>query len=158
MQTGLFKYITVLAAVASLYACGGEQPAAQEDAKLDTDIVTAPATAEGDVEGAPVMTFEKDVHDFGKIIQGEKVSYSFKFTNSGASDLLITDAKGSCGCTVPEYPKNPVKPGATGVIDVVFDSTGKSGQQNKKVTITANTVPGTVTLAINGNIEVPEAK
>jgi len=151
-------YIPVLAAVLSLYACGGEQPAQQEEAKLDTELVTAPATASGDVEDAPVMTFEKDVHDFGKIIQGEKVSYKFKFTNTGSSDLLITDAKGSCGCTVPEYPKSPVKPGASGVIDVVFDSTGKTGQQNKKVTITANTVPGTVTLAINGMIEVPEAK
>lgn len=153
------KYIPVLAAVISLYSCGGEQPEQQqEEAKLDTEVVTAPATASGDVENAPVMTFEKDAHDFGKIIQGEKVSYSFKFTNTGGSDLLITDAKGSCGCTVPEYPKNPVKPGETGVIDVVFDSTGKSGQQNKKVTITANTVPGTVTLAINGMIEVPEAQ
>jgi len=153
------KYIPVLAAVVSLYACGGEQPEQQqEEAKLDTEVVTAPATASGDVEDAPVMTFEKDAHDFGNIIQGEKVSYSFKFTNTGSSDLLITDAKGSCGCTVPEYPKNPVKPGDTGVIDVVFDSTGKTGQQNKKVTITANTVPGTVTLAINGVIEVPEGE
>ncbi|MCF8257440.1 MAG: DUF1573 domain-containing protein [Flavobacteriales bacterium] len=152
------KYIPVLAAVLSLYACGGEQPAQQEDAKLDTDVVTAPATASGDVEGGPVMTFEKDVHDFGTIIQGEKVSYSFKFTNTGGSDLLITDAKGSCGCTVPEWPKTPIKPGETGNIDVVFDSTGKNGQQNKKVTITANTVPGAMVLAINGTIEVPEAK
>lgn len=151
-------YIPVFAAVLSLYACGGEQPAQQEETKLDTELVTAPATASGDVEDAPVMTFEKDAHDFGKIIQGEKVSYKFKFTNTGSSDLLITDAKGSCGCTVPEYPKTPVKPGDSGVIDVVFDSTGKDGQQNKKVTITANTVPGTVTLAINGMIEVPEAK
>lgn len=151
-------YIPVFAAVLSLYACGGEQPAQQEETKLDTELVTAPATASGDVEDAPVMTFEKDVHDFGKIIQGEKVSYKFKFTNTGSSDLLITDAKGSCGCTVPEYPKTPVKPGDSGVIDVVFDSTGKDGQQNKKVTITANTVPGAITLAINGVIEVPEAK
>lgn len=151
-------YIPVFAAVLSLYACGGEQPAQQEEAKLDTELVTAPATADGNMEDAPVMTFEKDAHDFGKIIQGEKVSYKFKFTNTGSSDLLITDAKGSCGCTVPEYPKTPVKPGDSGVIDVVFDSTGKSGQQNKKVTITANTVPGTITLAINGLIEVPEAQ
>jgi hypothetical protein len=152
------KYVPVLSAVLFLYSCGGQEAPQPEEAKLDTDLVTAPATAEGNAEDAPVMTFEKDVHDFGKIIQGEKVSYQFKFTNTGSSDLLITDAKGSCGCTVPEYPKSPVKPGGTGVIDVVFDSTGKTGQQNKKVTITANTVPSTVTLAINGVVETPETK
>jgi hypothetical protein len=151
------KYVLGLAAVFSIYACGEKQPTEAEP-QLDTEVVTSPATASGDPESAPVMTFEKDVHDFGKIIQGEKVSYSFKFTNTGQSDLLITDAKGSCGCTVPEYPKNPVKPGEAGVIDVIFDSTGKTGQQNKKVTITANTVPNTVVIAINGTVEVPEGK
>lgn len=150
------KYVFGLIAVASLYACGGEQPQQTEESQLDTDVVTSPVT-EGVVDSAsaPVMSFEKDVHDFGQIVQGEKVSYSFKFTNTGKSDLLITDAKGSCGCTVPEYPRTPVKPGEAGVIDVIFDSTGKSGQQNKKVTITANTVPNTVVLAINGTVEVP---
>jgi len=150
------KYLSIIAALTIMYGCGGESTSTgEEPQKLDTDLVTAPATASGEVGDAPVMTFEKDVHDFGKIIQGEKVSYKFKFTNTGASDLLITDAKGSCGCTVPEYPRNPVKPGESGEIDVVFDSTGKTGQQNKKVTITANTVPNTITLAINGMIEEP---
>jgi hypothetical protein len=149
------KYFSMIAALTVMYGCGGDSPATEEAQKLDTDVVTAPATASGEVGDAPVMTFEKDVHDFGTIIQGEKVSYKFKFTNTGASDLLITDAKGSCGCTVPEYPRTPVKPGESGEIDVIFDSTGKSGQQNKKVTITANTIPNMITLAINGTIEEP---
>jgi len=149
------KYVSMIAALTIMYGCGGESTPSEEVKKLDTDIVTAPATAAGEVGDAPVMTFEKEVHDFGTIIQGEKVSYKFKFTNTGASDLLITDAKGSCGCTVPEYPRTPVKPGASGEIDVIFDSTGKIGQQNKKVTITANTIPNMITLAINGMIEEP---
>jgi len=148
------KYVLLLAAAFSIYSCAEKQPT-EGEAPLDTELVTSPATATGDPETAPIMTFEKDVHDFGKIIQGEKVSYMFKFKNTGKSDLLITDAKGSCGCTVPEYPKTPVKPGEDGTINVIFDSTGKTGQQNKKVTITANTVPNTVTLAINGMVEAP---
>lgn len=149
------KYMSMIAALTIMYGCGGQSTSNEEPQKLDTDVVTAPATASGEVGDAPVMTFEKEAHDFGTIIQGEKVSYKFKFTNTGASDLLITDAKGSCGCTVPEYPRTPVKPGQSGEIDVIFDSTGKIGQQNKKVTITANTIPNMLTLAINGVIEEP---
>lgn len=140
----------------------GDKPA-EETGTLDTEVVSNPATADnetgadGDV-AVPVFTFEKEVHDFGTIVQGEKVAYSFKFKNTGQGDLIITDAKGSCGCTVPEWPKEPVPPGGEGKIDVVFNSEGKSGQQNKKITITANTVPSMTVLAINGVIEVPVAE
>jgi len=154
------KKVLVLAAVVSFYACG-EKPATSEE-KIDTEIVNNPATAEeGGIDEnvtVPEFAFEKEAHDFGKIIQGEKVSYSFKFTNTGEGDLIITSAKGSCGCTVPSYPKEPIAPGAEGVIDVIFNSDGKSGQQNKKVTLVANTVPNTKVLAINGMVEVPVAE
>ena len=89
----------------------------------------------------PVMKFEKDTHDFGKIITGSKVSYEFKFTNTGKSPLIIKDAIASCGCTKPEWPSTPVKPGEDGVIKVTFDSRGKMGLQDKQITITANTNP-----------------
>ena len=153
------KLVLIVAVIGGLYACGGDKPAA-EKGNLDTSVVDNPATAENkegvdaDVEVAE-FTFEKEVHDFGTIVQGEKVAYSFKFKNTGKADLIITSAKGSCGCTVPEYPVEPIAPGAEGVIDVVFNSDGKSGQQNKKVTIVANTVPNTKVLAINGTVEVP---
>ncbi|MFM1876742.1 MAG: hypothetical protein RL266_2479 [Bacteroidota bacterium] len=146
-----------------IYGCGTDKPA-ETEGNLDTEVVNNPATAEGEtvaVENngpAPVFTFEKEVHDFGTIVQGEKVAYSFKFKNTGEADLIITSAKGSCGCTVPEYPVEPIAPGEEGVIDVVFNSDGKSGQQNKKVTIVANTVPNTKVLAINGMVEVPVAE
>lgn len=89
----------------------------------------------------PVMKFEKDTHDFGKIVAGSKVTYEFKFTNTGKSPLIIKDAIASCGCTKPEWPSTPVKPGEEGAIKVTFDSRGKMGLQDKQITITANTNP-----------------
>lgn len=144
--------------VGALAGCG--EKGNHEAGSLDTDVVKNPATAENEsgVDGnvaVPVFSFEKEVHDFGTIVQGEKVAYSFKFTNTGEGDLIITNAKGSCGCTIPEYPHEPIPPGGKGVIDVVFNSDGKEGQQNKKVFITANTVPSSTVLAINGMVKVP---
>lgn len=99
------------------------------------------------------IKFETMEHDFGKIKQGDKVKYAFKFTNSGKEPLVINSAKGSCGCTVPNYPKEPIAPGATGVIDVEFNSAGKSGNQSKTVTISANTDPNPTRLTIKSTIE-----
>ena len=101
------------------------------------------------------MTFDTTEHDFGTIKQGDKVTHDFKFTNTGESDLLISNAKGSCGCTVPEYPKEPIKPGESGNIKVSFNSTGKSGQTEKSVTIMVNTKEKHQILKIKANIETP---
>jgi hypothetical protein len=90
---------------------------------------------------APVMKFEKETHDFGKIKQGDKVTYAFKFTNTGKSPLIIKDAVASCGCTKPEWPTTPIKPGENAAIKVTFDSASKMGLQDKQITITANTNP-----------------
>lgn len=98
------------------------------------------------------MDFVETEHDFGTIKQGDKVATDFVFTNNGEADLLITEAKGSCGCTIPDYPKTPVKPGDKGTIKVSFNSTGKSGQQHKTVTIRANTKTGSETLNITASI------
>src|SRR5476651_1894515 len=70
---------------------------------------------------APVMKFEKETHDFGKIKSGDKVTYDFKFTNAGRLPLIITDAQASCGCTRPEWPHNPVNPHESGAIKVTFN-------------------------------------
>ena len=104
----------------------------------------------------PVMTFEEKEYDFGDIKQGDKVEHIFKFKNTGKSDLMITSAKASCGCTVPEYPKTAIKPGMSGDIKVKFDSTGKKGGVSKNVTITCNTENGTELLIIKTNIKVSE--
>lgn len=101
------------------------------------------------------VQFEKMEHDFGKIKQGDKVNYTFKFKNTGKDPLVISSAKGSCGCTVPSYPKEPIAPGADAAIEVSFDSKGKSGLQTKTVTINANTEPNPTRLTIKADIDAP---
>lgn len=130
------------------------KPKSETNGQINTDLVNNPASASGseDEENIPVMVLEKEAHDFGKITEGEKVSYSFKFTNSGKTDLIISDAKGSCGCTVPNWPKNPIAPGNGGVIEVTFDSRGKSGMQNKTVTLITNAIPNTKIITISGEV------
>ncbi|WP_190809373.1 DUF1573 domain-containing protein [Flagellimonas sp. S3867] len=96
----------------------------------------------------PVMNFEKSEHDFGTITQGTPQETVFKFTNTGSAPLIITDAKSSCGCTVPDYPKNtPIAPGDTGELLVKFNGTGQN-QVTKTITVTANTEKGTELLRI----------
>lgn len=129
--------------------------------KVSSDVVDIPATASGssiDNSELPVFSFNEELHDFGKITQGEKVSCTFQFKNTGGSDLVISSAKGSCGCTVPDYPKLPVKSGEEGVINVVFNSEGKSGKVQKTVTIVSNANPNTKVLTIAAEIIVPEEK
>lgn len=104
------------------------------------------------------MVFNKKEHDFGEINQGDKVSYTFTFKNTGDNDLTITSANASCGCTVPEYTKEPLKPGKSGKMKVSFDSSGKTGVQTKTVTVRANTPSGYETLNIKATIKGGEPK
>jgi len=128
--------------------------------KISTEVVNSPnsAVVKANAGEMPVMEFEETTHDFGKIIQGEKVSYTFKFKNVGESDLLISKVSTSCGCTATDYPKDPVEPGETGKIVVTFDSHNKKGFQNKTATVLANTEPNYTTLYIKTTVEVPEQK
>lgn len=123
-------FLALIAATMFMVACNSKGNNVADNGSASS------ATAE-----KPVMKFEKDTHDFGKIVTGSKVTYEFKFTNTGKSPLIIKDAIASCGCTKPEWPSAPVKPGDDGVIKVTFDSRGKMGLQDKQITITANTNP-----------------
>ena len=128
--------------------------------KLSPDIVENPATANGEADSSevPKFYFEETSHHFGEITAGEKVSHVFKFKNIGGSQLVITQVSGSCGCTVPEYSKNPVPPGDEGEIKVTFDSNGKSGMESKTVTVLANTIPATKVLTISAEVIQPVKK
>lgn len=87
----------------------------------------------------PVITWEKKTHDFGDISQGDKVEHTFYFTNTGNEPLLITNVQVSCGCTVPKgWPRDPIPPGGKGELSISFNSAGKSGKQQKPVTIISN--------------------
>jgi hypothetical protein len=133
-----------------LISCGGNGE------QVDTSIVNNPNTAGTEVATElPSMEFAEELYDFGDIAQGDRVNYAFKFTNTGTADLVIASAKGSCGCTVPDWPKRPIAPGETSEIKVEFNSTGKKGKQHKKVTIVANTQPSNNIVAITGNVIAP---
>ncbi|HJO71114.1 MAG TPA: DUF1573 domain-containing protein [Flavobacteriaceae bacterium] len=89
------------------------------------------------------ITFDRIFHDFGNVNEGEMAKTVFTFTNTSENDLYIVDARGSCGCTVPKYPKNvAIKPGETGEIEVNFDTTGRPNLQQKMVKVSANTSTG----------------
>ncbi|HBF88369.1 MAG TPA: DUF1573 domain-containing protein [Bacteroidales bacterium] len=147
--------LILIFALAFFVSCNNDSK--KDNSKIDTDIVKNPITANGNSETGdlPQISFKKEDHDFGAIIQGEKVSFTFKYTNTGGSDLIITSAKGSCGCTVPKFNKTPLKPGEEGEIEVVFDSSGRKGIQHKTITVLSNTQPNTVTLKIVADVVVP---
>lgn len=130
-------------------ACGNSKSDGFE-AKIDTDVVNHDANNESAYK--PEITFEEKNFDFGIIKEGTKVIHAFKFKNTGKADLIIGDARGNCGCTVPKYPTQPIEPGESGVIDVEFNSAGKHGKQNKTVTLVTNSIPSTKILTITGEV------
>lgn len=152
----IMKNLIGLFSILVLFACNTSN---ENEVEITTDLIGNPNTASADTtdkDEMPFFEFVEEVIDFGKITQGETVSSTFKFRNVGKRDLIISSAQGSCGCTVPEWPKEPIKPGAEGIISVTFNSSGKQGLQNKTITLIANTIPNTKVLALKGEVIVPE--
>ncbi len=100
----------------------------------------------------PTFNFNEELHDFGTVKDGDVVEHVFSFVNNGEAPLIISDARGSCGCTVPEWTKDPIPIGGTGEVKVKFNSKNRAGVQNKTVTLTANTWPKSQTLRIKANV------
>ena len=151
--TPVMKKIILALSILSLFSCGTKTTS---DA-VNTDAVTNSASADGKINtDLPEIKFEEEEFDFGRITQGEKVSHAFIFENVGKTNLIISGASGSCGCTVPEWPKEPIAQGATGRINVVFSSEGKKGLQEKTVTIVTNCEPATRVIRIKTDIVVAE--
>ncbi|MCP4441812.1 MAG: DUF1573 domain-containing protein [Aureispira sp.] len=121
----------------------------------NSQLIHSPITADRAIDEteAAKFEFEEQSFDFGAIAEGEQVEHLFKFKNVGKSPLIINHAQGSCGCTIPEWPREPIAPGAEGEIKVKFNSKDKSGHQEKLVTLTANTYPNKTELRIIGNVE-----
>jgi hypothetical protein len=132
--------------------------AAADDAAADAkanptiDNPNVASDTEAPNPNAPVLTFAETQFDFGDIKPDSKVQHTFKFTNTGKTPLLIADATASCGCTTPSWTKEAVAPGATGEMEVQFDSRGKQGLISKQVNVRANTQPITTTIYIKGNV------
>lgn len=154
------KYIltyTLLIFVISLGCNNTSGTETGEETNLSVDEIKNPNTINENndqSDGYPEMTFEKSFHNFGSIEQGEVVKFDFEFTNTGNSDLIISNASATCGCTIPEWPREPIKPGETGLIPVEYNSRGKANLQQKTITITANTNPNINTLNIEAFVEV----
>lgn len=122
----------------------------QQSTDAGVDIIRNPQSAQGydTKEAMPVMTFDNDLHDFGRLSAGESISYSFHFRNTGNADLVISGCSATCGCTIADYPKGRVAPGGEGYVTVTFKSAGKSGQQFQEVTVVSNAQPSRIKLKI----------
>jgi hypothetical protein len=152
----MYKNTVVIIVIFLLGACASDN----KTDSITTDLIDNPNTAanqEADKDILPYFEFEEEVKNFGQITQGEVVSTSFRFKNVGQSDLIISSAQGSCGCTVPKWPKEPIKPGEESVVEVTFDSKGKHGMQNKTITLVANTIPNTKVIALKGEVLTPKS-
>lgn len=137
------RIILATFALSSLIACRNANSSASVGDKT---------TATASLPNAPVITFNKEIYDFGKIKAGDKVAHAFKFKNTGKSPLIISAATATCGCTTPQVPKEPVLPGKEGEISVVFNSIGKIGMQDKIITITSNANPNVTKVHLVGEV------
>ncbi|MBO7101718.1 MAG: DUF1573 domain-containing protein [Bacteroidales bacterium] len=138
------KVLFVCMAVLLLAGCK------QKADDTDIDLINNPRSAQGYDQNAklPVMTFDTESHDFGRLSAGETISYSFHFRNTGNADLVISSTSATCGCTVADYPKDRIAPGGDGYVTVTFKSAGKVGHQFQEVTVITNAQPATVKLRI----------
>ncbi|SER27191.1 DUF1573 domain-containing protein [Neolewinella agarilytica] len=153
--------VAVLALAITVSSCQNANDDVRDAARQTVETVTpanpaaaqpAPAVA---VPTGPVTTMafkDNGTFDFGTVTEGEIVSHTFSFTNTGSEPLIISDAKGSCGCTVPSKPTAPIAPGEDGEITVQFNSKNKKGARNQKVTVTANTNPAQTFIYLTGTV------
>lgn len=150
----LFLCVLIFLAGTSFIACNSSK---NNGATIED--IHNPATPEGvspeEQANMPVITFEKTTHDFGKVMRGERLTYAFKFTNTGKSNLIISNTHASCGCTTSVPPKEPIKPGESGEITVNFDSKRKHGNVKQTVTVGANTYPVQTVLTITAEVVNP---
>ena len=121
-------------------------------AKVNKENVQKAQERNSTFKGAPEIKLDKEVFEFGTVNQGDVVENYFIVTNTGKSDLIISEAKPSCGCTVPTWPKDPIAPGDSGKINFKFDTAGKSNKQSKNITLITNTEKGREVLRISGNV------
>lgn len=159
MPTCSHVQMVALACALALSACQLTDHTEGANTEVTADQINIPASGYADVDTAslPRMSFDGTSFDFGRVSQGMPVQHVYRFTNTGGGDLLITDVRGSCGCTVvKDWPKHPVRPGEGGAITVDFDSKGRSGRQEKVITIVANTRRASTPLFMHGEVVAPE--
>jgi hypothetical protein len=132
--TGLYIIIVSLL----LFQCAGKS-----GRNAGTDVNT----------GTPEMVFSEREHDFGKVAEGEKVSYQFRFENKGTGNLVIASVMTTCGCTVTKYDEKPIRPGESGTVEAVFDTSGREGMQTKTITVNSNASVPVILLKITAEVQ-----
>lgn len=159
----MHKLIFILSLGVLLYSCDNNAskttntlPKADSNVqtKLSVDDINNPRTpSTNDLGELGILTFTDTLHDFGTIKEGDVVTYDFEYTNTGKSGCIITEARASCGCTVPEFSQDIIKPGQKGAITVKFNSDGKKGENYKNVTVRSNANPGEQNIAIKAKVQ-----
>ncbi len=157
---GVLKYpaAILVMCILALTGCQLTDHSERDPNAITAEALNIPASGyqEGDTMDLPRLAFDSSAKSFGKITQGTFVEKTWSFTNVGGSDLVITDVRGTCGCTVgKDWPKAPVRRGQGGVITVTFDSEGLNGIQSKTITVTGNTQPPTTVLLLKGEVVAP---
>jgi hypothetical protein len=150
--------LMICAAVIFSAACNDQSDKVPEG-QLSAKMIHNPRSAEGintaEVKSLPVLVFSDTAHDFGLLGQGEHVEHEFTFRNEGKSPLIIAGATSTCGCTVPEFSREPIQPGGSGSLKVTFASEGKQGHILKAVTVSSNAFPATRILTITAEVKPP---
>ena len=152
------KYFIYLIYTATLILILGGCSNKEKQGDLSTDLIRNPISGSGKTadNSLPVIEFESKTHDFGIIVEGERVSWTYKFKNTGGSNLIITDASSTCACTVPKYSKKPIPPGGEGKIEVVFNSDNRPGSNHKNVRVMSNTQPNVTILELTAEVYSPK--
>lgn len=150
------KKITVFIVLLVGLMLGGCRQKPAKEGDFTVKDVHIPQTADGlsakDAEKMPVIEFETKTYDFGDVIEGERLTYAFKFKNTGKSNLIIYSSEATCGCTTSQPPKAPIRPGESNEITVTFDSKGQKGKVQKRILVGANTYPAETILMITANV------
>ena len=152
------KWISLIFAGVMLFvSCNMGKNQEEEAAEIPMDEVGKQPVGQmivPDVDSSDaVLEVADDSYDFGTVKEGEKVEHEFRFTNTGSSPLIISNVQASCGCTTPEYSKNPIAPGDQGLVKVVFNSAGQLGKQHKVITVTSNSASTNTLLHLRGEVK-----
>lgn len=138
------KYLLLLSTAVFLFSCDVRRKDKVSDDKAQSIEML--------MKDSTTVRILDTTFNFGKVTDGEKVEYSYRFVNSGSKALVVTNATASCGCTVPQRPEHPVMPGDTGYIKVVFDSKNRVGEAHKTISVYSNARPEFPTLLLNGEV------
>ena len=151
MKNKIFCILSIALAIAVVTSCKNE-PKTGGQYNITNNISI---DEKNNTNGLPIIEFKNTEYNFGVVIKGEKVAHRFDFTNTGSGNLVISDVKTSCGCTISKCTKEPVKPGQSGYVELQFDSSNREvGKEHKTATVFSNTQPNTTVLTIRYNVVV----